>query len=661
MGEPIPRRAFLKTVPAAAYALTAAVQASKSTPSPRAPAAVPPARAGAAIRLETFDYQGVTLGPGRWKQQVDEAKAFYLGISNDDILCGFRKAAGLAAPGQPLGGWCGVNSNTVFGQWLSGLARLWRATGDQALQDKAIDLFGGWASTVKPNGDCGMDHYAFDKLICGLVDLELYLGPFVELGPHPITRDIAPLRARVIAYADKTFARAAAPMADITDNHAYYGKPQEWYTLGENLLRAYRLTGDESTRRFAEEWFYHAYWNTFRSSSSPADAHGVHAYSHVNTFSSAAMAYEVTGDESYLAIVKNAYDYLAHFQCYATGGYGPNERFMKTDGSLGRALDTRSDTFEAVCGSYAGFKLARYLMRFTGEARYGDWIERLFYNGVGAALHVTDHVRNFYYADYRVGGGMKVYNWDTCTCCSGTYIQNMAEYHNLIYFKDADSLYVNLYVPSAVAWVRPSSIVRVAQTTNYPDGETTTLSIEVIDPAGRAGRATAAPEEFALRFRVPSWTTTLSASVNGAPAAIDGAPGELATIRRAWKTGDTVEVRIPLTLRMEPVDRWHPNRVAVVRGPVVLVLEGAYHDPNFRLPMADGDLPSWLVPETGGAPASGVWSTAVPAPAFPATIFRVVPPDKSAVRLRFRPFYEPGENYPYFMYFDRDKLPWRLW
>ena len=56
------------------------------------------------------------------------------------------------------------------------------------------------------------------------------------------------------------------------------------------------------------------------------------------------------------------------------------------DGSLGKALETRSDTFETLCGSWAGFKLARYLMLFTGEARYGDWIERLFYNGAGAAL-----------------------------------------------------------------------------------------------------------------------------------------------------------------------------------------------------------------------------------------------------------------------------------
>ena len=40
-------------------------------------------------------------------------------------------------------------------------------------------------------------------------------------------------------------------------------------------------------------------------------------------------------------------------QCYATGGYGPNERFMSVNGSLGKALETRSDNFETLCGSWA--------------------------------------------------------------------------------------------------------------------------------------------------------------------------------------------------------------------------------------------------------------------------------------------------------------------
>ena len=631
----IPRREFLKAVPAAALAMSAAAHPrSVLAATPQAPAT------GGAVSIDAFDYDGVTLLPGRWKRQVDEARAFYLGISNDDILHGFRKAAGLPAPGKPLGGWCGVDSSNVFGQWLSGMSRLSRATSDTALRNKAITLFTEWAKTVPASGDARMGHYPFDKLVCGLVDLAKYAG-------H---RDALPVLARVTKHATATFQRAQAPVADITDNKAYYGRPQEWYTLSENLLRAYQLTGDATYRTFAEEWFYHGYWHKFVASSSPEDAHGVHAYSHVNTFSSAAMAYEVSGSANFLKLITNAYDYLQRYQCYATGGYGPNERFMKIDGSLGRALDTRSDTCEAVCGSWGGFKLSRYLMRFTGEARYGDWIERLFYNGVGAALHVKDGVRNFYYADYRVGGGMKVYNWDTCTCCSGTYIQNMAEFHNLIYFKDTDALYVNLFVPSTVTWNLSGHRVDVTQVTKYPDADTTTLTVK-----------TASPASFALRFRVPSWTKTLTATVNGAAVSLDADTKGWAGIRRTWTSGDVIEVKIPLTLRMEPVDAQHPDRVAVVRGPVVLVLEGAYHDPNFRLPMKNEDLATWLVPETGSTLANGIWSTGLPIEPDPVTIFRVALPDKSPVRLRFRPFYEVGENYPYFMYFDRQLLPWKLW
>ncbi len=613
------RREFLKSAPLAAYGLTRA--AGTSGPA----------------TLQAFDYEGVRLLPGRWQSQVQAGRDFYFRVEDDDVLHGFRAAAGRPAPGKPLGGWCGIDSSTVFGQWLSGMSRLSAATGDAALRDKAIGLFEGWVETLPPDGNAGMGHYRFDKLVGGLVDLELYAG-------H---RGAAAVLERVTESAMKKLDRplnTREALADPSHNQRYYGVPQEWYTLAENLYRAYRLTDEPMFRAFAEQWLYHAYWAKFRRTSSPADAHGVHAYSHVNTFSSAAAACEATGDPAYLDAIRNAYDYLQSHQCFATGGYGPNERFMALDGSLGRALETRSDTCETSCGSWAGFKLSRYLMSLTGEARYGDWIERLLYNGVGAALPIRDGGRSFYYGDYRLGGGMKVYNWDTYTCCSGTYIQNLADYHNLIYFKDAEGLYVNLFLPSEVTW----GDVTLTQETGYPDEDRTTLSV-----------VAEAPKTFALRFRVPSWTRGVSVRVNGDDGAVDARPGSWATVHRTWSPGDRVEIRAPLTLRMEAVDEHHPHRVAVVRGPAVFVLEGAYHDPGFALPMRDEELERWLVPEEGSLPR-GIWSTGMKEADYP-TSLRVAPPDGRSVRLRFRPFYEIGENYPYFMYFDRDKLPWRLW
>jgi DUF1680 family protein len=71
----------------------------------------------------------------------------------------------------------------------------------------------------------------------------------------------------------------------------------------------------------------------------------VHAYSHVNTFSGAAMAYAATGDAAYLRIIRNFYQFMRDTQFYATGGYGPNERFLSVNGSLGkswRRAQTRS-------------------------------------------------------------------------------------------------------------------------------------------------------------------------------------------------------------------------------------------------------------------------------------------------------------------------------
>ncbi len=619
MDSDMDRRDFLASVPAAAFILMQATRGAAPAASGLMAAGAP----GAVTKLEPFDYDGVRLLEGRWQQQYQAGRDRYFGVSDDDILHGYRAAAGLPAPGKPLGGWCRTNSNTVFGQWLSGMARMHRATGDQPIRDKAVGLLRGWAKTVGADGDCRMDTYAYDKLVCGLVDLQLYAG----------VGEAIPLLERVTDWADRTFSRART-LRSRSDPTAYYGSPHEWYTLSENLYRAYQLTGNSRFARFAEVWLYHDYWNKFADTALPPDAQGAHAYSHVNTFSSAAKAYEVTGDARYLRICRNAYDYIQQTQCFATGGYGPSERFVTPNGSLGKSLDARADTAETPCGTWAGFKLSQYMLRLTGEAHYGDWAERLLYNGNGAALLPEPDGSAFYYADYRVGGGKKVPFWEAWPCCSGTFIQNIAAYHDIIYYKTDGDLYVNLYVPSGVTWRRRAGggTVRLTQQTSYPEAELSTLTLELERPT-----------RFALNFRVPSWTRDASVSVNGTRVETRLAPGTWGTLTREWHSGDRVDIRIPLVLRMVPVDQWHPDRVAVVRGPAVLVLEGDWHEPYFHLPKDDATLASLLVPdERAGA-------------------FRVQLPNGRVVRSKFRPFYDIERYYPYFMYMDRGNMGYDLW
>jgi DUF1680 family protein len=47
--------------------------------------------------------------------------------------------------------------------------------------------------------------------------------------------------------------------------------------------------------------------------------------------------------------------------------------------------------------------------------------------------------------------------------------------------------------------------------------------------------------------------------------------GEFAAIRREWKTGDRVELELPLKMRLETIDARHTDTVALLRGPLVLM------------------------------------------------------------------------------------------
>ena len=111
-----------------------------------------PVSAKGKTALKNFDYRGVTLDGGRMRMQLDEVRDDYLRIPNDDLLKGFRQRAGLPAPGKDLGGWYSGDVFHVFGQIVSGLSRLYAATGDPACREKVNALVAEWAKCIAPDG-----------------------------------------------------------------------------------------------------------------------------------------------------------------------------------------------------------------------------------------------------------------------------------------------------------------------------------------------------------------------------------------------------------------------------------------------------------------------------------------------------------------------------
>ena len=614
------RREFIKLM------ASASLLPSIAGPSAGAVPVGPSANSSAAkVRLEPFNYSGVRLRDGMLKRQYQATRDFFFNLADDSILKGFRERAGLPAPGEQLWGWYGGDSPpkeypaelprllwtrgdfaNAFGQWLSGMARMYRAEGDQPMLDKATGLMKEWAKAIDPDGyfyysrNPIATHYTYDKTVYGLLDLYEYGG----------VKEALPLLERITDWAIKNMERQRVnPTPELPAGDGY----GEWYTLGENLYRAYELTGNAKYKTFGDVWRYPAYWSMFTGTAEPAP-YQFHAYSHCNTLSSAAKTYAVTGDPEYLKTITNAYDWFERTQFYATGGYGPGERLQPPDGSRGKSLETTGASFETPCGSWAGFKLGRYLMQFTGEAKYGDWIEKLVYNGIGAALPMGPGGLTFYYSDYRIGGGRKAYFPAMFPCCSGTYIQGVADYHNLIYFKDADGLYVNLYVPSEVTWSRDGNEIKVEQETDYPETDTVNLTVHPQQSA-----------RFDLKFRVPRWSQGFTIKVNGSPVQSPAQPGSWAAIRRIWNPNDQVTIQISMPHYLVPIDQQHPKRVALMYGPVVLVRR------QEALQIAsDGNLSKWLARE--GKPLE----------------FRVAGESTGT----FVPFYRLEREAPYVMYFE---------
>jgi DUF1680 family protein len=525
------------------------------------------------LKLESFGYKDVTLTGGALGSQAKEARSFYLNLNEDSLLQGFRIRAGLPAPGKPMGGWYdpeGFAGAHPFGQFVSALARMYAVTGDARFKQKVERLVHGFQLTIASDGFFYSSQKVFKNWPCYLYDKNCIgmRDAFTLTG----NKEALVVLSRMTDWAVKNLPR----------------RNDEWYTLPENLYACYKLTGEKRYLEMAKEFdyskdFYNGFsggQNGFKSSQ--------HAYSHINTLTSAAKIYESTGDTQYLQAAEGAWKWLTETQMYASGGWGPNERFVETGkGKLNESLTQTADGFETPCGSYANVNLDRYLLRFTGESKYGDNMERLLINGMLATLPPIDDGHSFYYSDYRPGA-QKIRRSEPWTCCSGTYAQITADYPLDIYFHDDRDLTVNLYVPSTVQWKRGDQVISLVQATDYPNQLETKLTFTHLHPA-----------QFALRLRIPKWANdSIAVRINDKLVRNPLAENGFLKVDRKWHASDTIRIVFPSKIHLEPIDAENPDRVALMVGPKLMV---ALSDKDVIIDHGQANLDSWIKPVAGSS------------------------------------------------------------
>lgn len=521
--------------------------------------------------LAEFNYADVDLAPGPAQQQFEQTQSVLLSLNEDSLLKPWRLRAGLPAPGPDLGGWYdevplqktpsgghGFAPGHCFGQWISALSRGCAVTHDPATRARVERLLALYEPTISGRfySNFRFPAYNYDKLVIGLVDAHQFAGlpnayallhrttdaAEPHLPPHALDRD-EPQRQWRASVGENT-----------VDNYTW----DESYTLPENLYLAWQRGAGQRYRQLARRYLLdRTYFNPLSENNNILGGH--HAYSFCNALNSAMLAYLADGSQKHLRAASNAFRMITQTQSFATGGWGPNESFSApASGALYLSLSHTHNGFETPCGSYAHFKLSRYLLRVTRDGAYGDSMERVLYNTVLGAKPLQSDGRAFYYSDYH-SSASKSYFSDAWPCCSGTLPQVAADYRILTYFRDTAGIYVNLYLPSTLKWTTADGAqLEFTQNSDYPNEGKIAMQL-------RASR----PSRFALRLRIPAWSPDRSIRVNGKLVAAQTDKG-FAAIERGWKDGDRIELLLSLPLRLEPINPQHPATVALMRGPLVL-------------------------------------------------------------------------------------------
>lgn len=173
-------------------------------------------------------------------------------------------------------------------------------------------------------------------------------------------------------------------------------------------------------------------------------------------------------------------------------------------------------------------------------------------------------------------------------------MENHSQYGNSIYYHNDKELYVSLFIASELDWKEKG--LKITQNTNYPDDGKIKLTLNCQKPV-----------ELAVYIRYPYWAQNgVEVMINGNAQQVTSTPSSFIKLSRHWKNDDSVDIHIPMTLRLETMPD-NPKRIAVMYGPLVLAGElGPVNDPNAEellyapvLLTSDKSVEQWVKPVAG--------------------------------------------------------------
>ena len=529
----------------------------------------------------------IDLLPGLFTQRKTLNRRYLLSLRTPALLqnyhlqarlCNARFGATQHGGEDPFEEWhwgwesptCQVRGH-FLGHWLSAAAHLVASDGDAVLKAKADEIVaelarcqarngGEWAGSIPPDylewtargQPTWAPHYVVHKTLMGLYDLYALAGNQQAL-------EVMVRWARWFHRWTGAFTREQ--MDDLLDVETG-GMLEVWSDL-------YGVTGEAEHRELIRRYDRPRLFEPLLRGEDALTNR--HANTTIPEAQGAARAYEVTGEERWRAVAE------AYWRCavtergaFCTGGQTSGEIWTPPHEWAARLSDKNQEH----CTVYNMMRLADYLLRWSGDPAYVDYIERNLYNGVLAQQHPQTGMIS-YFLPLEPGAHKR---WGSPTrdfwCCHGSLIQAHTLHDAYVYYESDDGLTVAQYIDTELAWERAGTAVQVTQRRDNQVGH-----IKCVEQSGpwrrpRAWRILfqvrcAQPTRFALRLRLPEWLAgPAGVQVNDEAEVEAGRDARFYALERTWGE-DTVRLELPWALTTCPIPD-DPQRVAFLEGPVVL-------------------------------------------------------------------------------------------
>ncbi|HNC91732.1 MAG TPA: glycoside hydrolase family 127 protein, partial [Anaerolineales bacterium] len=358
----------------------------------------------------------------------------------------------------------------------------------------------------------------------------------VLLGWYEATRDERALTAvrHAVAVTMQAYPMGQSRPFDVKDDFAGVG---HGLVFTDILDRLYQLTTDKQYLAYAH-WFYEEY---SRQPLSQDDiqianlldpnhrfkAHGVHTYEQLRSLLAATVAAADSQLDSALAAA------LAKLEtCLTPSGAPIGDEFI-----AGREADA-SETGYEYCSIHELLDTYTHLLQKTGDIRWADRAEWLFFNAAQGARHPSEPSIAYLKTDnsFSMTGSLhpddpqdeqnpqirykySPVHQDVAVCCVPNAGRIAPYYIKAMWLRSEDGFVKALYGASVFQAEINGVSIKITETSNYPFDTNINFQVDVSEPI-----------EFTLSFRKPEWSKQFK--LTGADEF--SVRGNLIQVRKNW-------------------------------------------------------------------------------------------------------------------------------